>query len=208
MLNQEDEVAKTIQTYEKTAKDYFNARNDINIIKDLADYFLENIPGHKVLDIGCGPGRDARYFLEHGLEVTGIDMTANFIKLAVTNAPKANFKKMDMRNLGFADESFDGIWSCASFLHIPKKQAKNTLQGFHRVLRPQGLLYISVKQGNGEKNVVNKRYKDGRSKFFAFYSKDELKKLLLSCDFKIIKISTNIFEETLDQWVNIFATKS
>lgn len=206
-MYQEDEVTKTIQTYEKTAKEYFKARNDINIIKDQADFFIKNLAGIKVLDIGCGPGRDAKYFSEHGLEVTGIDMTANFIKLATTNAPKANFKQMDMRDLDFANDYFDGIWSCASFLHIPKKQAKKTLQGFHRVLRPQGLLYISVKQGNDEKFVHKKRYK-GHTKFFAFYNKDELKKLLLSGDFKIIKISTNIFEETLDRWANVFATKA
>src|SRR3989339_2094278 len=92
-------VARTIQTYEQTAANYHKTHFDINEIKDIADFFIQNLKGQKILDIGCGPGRDAKYFLEHGLDVTGIDLTSNFVKLATQNVPSASFKQMDMRNL-------------------------------------------------------------------------------------------------------------
>ena len=66
-------VAKTIQTYEETAEDYYKTHFDINEIKNIADFFIQNLKGQKILDIGCGPGRDTKYFSENGLDVTGIE---------------------------------------------------------------------------------------------------------------------------------------
>lgn len=203
MADYKERIKKTIKTYEEIADDYFKALNDINIIKYHADFFREHLKGNKILDVGCGPGRDARYFSEQGLEVTGIDLTANFIKLATANSPKANFKQMDMRNLDFEGESFDGIWSCASFLHIPKNQAKKTLLGFWRVLKPRGLVFVSVKMREGEEMVGEKHYQGGK-KFFAYYTKAELADLFTNCGFDILLANT---EHKKHNWVNVFARK-
>ncbi|RLI99212.1 MAG: class I SAM-dependent methyltransferase [Candidatus Aenigmatarchaeota archaeon] len=197
------EIEKTIQVYEELAEDYCKAHSDIAEIKNIADNFLKKLKGKKVLDIGCGPGRDAKYFSENGLEVTGIDLTSSFVEIASQNAPKAKFIKMDMRKLEFPENTFDGIWACASFLHIPKKDAKNTLLEFRRVLKPKGLLYLSVKQGTEEKFVKKEEYK-GRFKFFAFYTEDEFKDLIKSRNFKILE---KVIDEKRDLWVNIFAIK-
>lgn len=104
-----DVVKTTIQTYENLAKDYSRTHLDIREIKKVADFFITYLKGPKVLDVGCGPGRDAKYFSEHGLEVVGIDLAKSFIKIASQNAPQATFLKMDMRNLEFGKETFDGI---------------------------------------------------------------------------------------------------
>lgn len=117
-------VAKTIQTYEETAEGYYKTHFDINEIKNITDFFIQNLKGAKILDIGCGPGRDAKYFYEHDLKVIGIDLTSNFVKMASKNVPNAKFIQMDMRKLDFPENTFDGIWACASFPHIPKKEAK------------------------------------------------------------------------------------
>jgi ubiquinone/menaquinone biosynthesis C-methylase UbiE len=196
-------VAKTIKTYEELAEDYYKTHFDINEIKNIADFFIQNLKGQKILDIGCGHGRDAKYFSEHGLEVTGIDLTSNFVKMASQNVPNAKFIQRDMRNLNFPENTFDGIWACASFLHVPKKDAKNTLLGFRKILKPAGLIYLSVKQGNEEKFVEKDEYK-GRTKFFAFYSEDEFKNLIESCSFKILKV---LIDKKKDTWINVFATK-
>ena len=196
-------VAKTIKTYEELAEDYYKTHFDINEIKNIADFFIQNLKGQKILDVGCGPGRDAKYFSEHGLEVTGIDLTSNFVKMASQNVPNAKFIQMDMRNLDFPENTFDGIWACASFLHIPKDEAKNTLLGFRKILKPAGLIYLSIKQGNEEKFVEKDEYK-GRTKFFAFYTQGEFKNLIESCNFKILKV---LIDEKKDTWINVFATK-
>jgi ubiquinone/menaquinone biosynthesis C-methylase UbiE len=197
-------VARTIQAYEETAEDYQKTHFDINEIKNIIDFFIRHSKGQKILDIGCGPGRDAKYFSKQGLDVTGIDLTSNFIKMASKNAPNAIFKQMDMRNLDFPENTFDGIYSCASFLHIPKKDAKDTLLGFRKILKPAGLVYVSVKAGTEEKFVQRKEYK-GRKKFFAFYTEDEFKNLIEFCNFKILKIIINKKKDNI--WINVFATK-
>ena len=197
-------VAKTIQTYEETAEDYYKTHFDINEIKNIADFFIQNLNGQKILDIGCGPGRDAKYFSEHELDVTGIDLTSSFIKMASKNMPNAKFKQMDMRKLDFPETTFDGIWACASFLHVPKEDAKNTLLGFRKILKPAGLIYLSVKAGTEEKFVQKEEYK-GRTKFFAFYTEDEFKNLIESCNFKILKVIIDKKKDNI--WINVFATK-
>jgi ubiquinone/menaquinone biosynthesis C-methylase UbiE len=203
MTHKNNVVAKTIKTYEELTEDYYKTHFDINEIKNIADFFIQNLKGQKILDIGCGPGRDAKYFSEHDLEVTGIDLTSNFVKMASQNVPNAKFIQMDMRNVDFPENTFDGIWACASFLHVPKEDAENTLLGFRKILKPAGLIYLSVKQGNEEKFVEKDEYK-GKTKFFAFYSQDKFKNLIESCNFKIVKV---LIDNKKDIWINVFATK-
>jgi len=100
-----------------------------------------------------------------------------------------------MRHLNFPDNVFDGIWVHASFFHIPKKDALKTLLGFKRVLRPTGILYISIKLGNGEKF--------DRKRFFALYTEKEFKDLLQACGFKILK--TRKSNERGEKWLYVFA---
>lgn len=201
-----DPVIDTIQTYEKTAEDYYNNSENLARVQSLLDYFIAHVPGTRVLEIGCGPGRDAKYLSEHGLNVTGIDLTENFVKMAAKNAPKATFQRMDMRELDFPDHAFDGLWVMASFLHIPKAQGLATLKGFARVLPPGGLMYISVKAGKGEQRIKKARY-GGGTKFFSLYTLAALSSLLQSAGFTIVQaeLSENRFK---DPFINIFATKS
>ena len=203
MIMKNDAVSKTIRTYEETAEDFYKDHSDISEIKNIADFFIKNLKGKKILDVGCGPGRDAKYFSEKGLDITGIDLTKKFIEMASKNAPKARFIRMDMRKIDFSPNTFDGIWSCASFLHLPKSEAKSTLREFRRILKPRALLYISIKEGDKEKFVKKDEYK-GYTKLFAFYSKKELKNLIKSSKFNILKI---IINRKKDVWINVFAIK-
>lgn len=91
-----------------------------------------------------------------------------------------------MRALGFADSTFDGLWVCASFLHIPREEALAALGGFRRVLRPGGLLYLSVKEGEGE---IWRDYGEGRRSFTTFYHLEELRQLVEKAGFEIVEIA-------------------
>lgn len=191
----DNKTKKTIQTYEKIAFDYYKTHSKIDRLKNLLNFFIKNMKGKEVLDAGCGHGRDAKYFSEHGLNVVGIDLASNFIKIAFVNVPKAKFIQMDMRKLNFPDNKFNGIWAHASFSHIPKKDALKTLRGFRRVLKPGGILYVSLRVGKGEKF--------DRKKFFTLYTENEFKNLLESCNFKILKMSES--ENKGEKWLYIFA---
>ncbi len=214
MMDKRKCIAETIETYNIIAEDYYKTHSSIYAIKkfaDFVDFFIRNLNGRRILDVGCGPGRDTRHFSDHGFEVIGIDMAHNFLKIASRNAPNARFIKMDMRNLGFPNDAFDGIWVAGSFYHIPKEDAKATLLEFNRVLKPGGLVHISLKIGDGEK-VIRKKEDKGRIRFYAFYGENEFKDMIKSCNFKIVKSEISK-EKDLDNisientWMNIFATK-
>lgn len=202
-VSNQDVVKKTIEVYNKTADKYASTHLDISPIKDLADQFIKNLIGPKILDAGCGPGRDVKYFLEQGLNPIGIDLSPALIKIASKNVSGAKFIEMDMRDLAFESELFDGIWACASFLHLPKKDAKIALGQFFNVLKRKGLLSISVKAGLGERFVEKKEY-NGFSKFYSFYSEEEIKGIISNEGFKIQMVTVN---NKNDNWINVFAIK-
>ncbi len=82
--------------------------------------------------------------------MTGVDVSPRMIDAARTLVPTATFSVMDMNDLTFAPSTFDGVLTAYSFLHIPKMCAPNVLTGFHRIVRPAGVLGLMVKEGRGE----------------------------------------------------------
>ena len=203
-MKKKDVVEETIKVYEKHSGAYAEHYMRVKS-RDMQELFIKKLKGKRILDVGCGPGSDAKYFSDRGFEVTGIDLTKNFIKMASKNAPKASFIVMDMRKLDFADKSFDGIWANVSFLHLPKSEGKGVLLEFARVLKQGGLLYLSVKTGEGEK-FVTERTKDRR--FFSFYNADEIKEAIKSCGFNVSDVIFKKSEYSENRkFINIFAIK-
>jgi ubiquinone/menaquinone biosynthesis C-methylase UbiE len=137
-------------------------------------------PAARVLDIGCGPGWDSTRLRELGLRVYGLDRSWGM--LAEARQRSRMLVLGDMRELPVRDGAFDGLWVCASFLHIPKRDGPAVLRAFQRALRPRGLVYIGVKEGEGERWV--EQSVDGR-RFFAFYQEAELDRLLAQQGFSI-----------------------
>jgi ubiquinone/menaquinone biosynthesis C-methylase UbiE len=205
MTEDRDPVAETISSYEASADHYAATRFGFgNDFKELIDYFIKSLPGKRVLEIGCGPGRDSKYLSEKGFDVTALDLTKSFLKIASKNAPKAKVVLMDMRHLDFPEKSFDGIWAAASFIHIPKLEAKKTLMGFRKVLTKEGFMFISVKQGSGEKFFKRDIY-NGHERFFTFYTKTEVEELLQSCGFEINRTGIQVADN--GTWIAVFAVR-
>jgi ubiquinone/menaquinone biosynthesis C-methylase UbiE len=88
----------------------------------------------------------------------------------------------DMRHLPVRDNALDGVWVCASFLHIPKHDAPLVLGELRRALRPGGVLFISIKRGQGQRWVA---HSTGGQRFFVFYQEDELDALLVESGFAV-----------------------
>lgn len=191
----------TIDTYDKIAHKYAEG----HVIPDQSfsrkyEEFMHLTSGNDVLDVGCGPGRDSQYLLNKGYHVVGIDKSKGMLKEATARVPNGDFREMDMEALDFPNESFDSIWCNASLLHIKKSKAGSVLKGFKRVLRADGLLFISLKRGDKEEI---KTYKDGTKRFFSYYKETEIFNLVEK-DFKVIDIYTNTDKDG-DVWINIFA---
>ena len=104
--------------------------------------------GAGILDAGCGSGRDSLCFIKKGYDVTMLDASAGMCRCAEKlTGRKALCMKFD--EIEFVDR-FDGIWACASLLHVSEKELENVLEKFHRALKRDGVIYASWKYGEAD----------------------------------------------------------
>ena len=129
----------------------FDARTRLadlpDAFRELLESFVEALEGPAVLDAGCGPGRDAAFFAERGLDPVGIDRAVEMAEYARANRP-GRYLRMDLRSLGFAADSFDGVWCPASVFFVPFEGMTAVLSEFERVLR-DGVIRVGFKLGDG-----------------------------------------------------------
>ena len=139
--------------------DYYNQNADLFVqgtvsvdFKETQDKFLQLLTGKKVLDFGCGSGRDTKYFLESGFDVTATDGSEELCKSASAYTG-IQVKHMLFQDLNEAD-CYDGIWACSSILHLSKDELRIVINKMSRALKPNGIIYTSFKYGNfeGERN--------------------------------------------------------
>ena len=110
--------------------------------------FLESMPSEaKILDCGCGPGQDSEFFAKLGINVTGIDITPEFIVMAARRVPEARFMQMDMVEINLRADSFDGIWVSFSLLHIHQADVPKVLSNLKKVMKASGKLMIALHRG-------------------------------------------------------------
>lgn len=187
LLCMDDHTKITISTYDRTVDYYVNRTLKLQPKSEI-DKFMKMLPkGGRVLDAGCGPGRDSKTFSEHGFETIGIDLSSGMINKARKIAPKAEFKKMDLRKIDFPEDYFDGIWACASLLHLKRMDLPTALDHFKRILKRGGVVYILVKLKH---DVDEQMVSIDRPRFFSFFSIEELKIYIERAGLKIEDIYT------------------
>lgn len=191
----------SVDYYNKYANVYFDSTVELDMT-DILDRFLEHMsPGDSVLDLGCGSGRDGKLMMEEGLEVTFLDASEELCELAdiyTTVEPLC----MDYREMEFTDV-FDGIWACASLLHITKKELPEVLNKIATALKEDGIFYMSVKKGDFE-GFRNER-------FFADYRASELKAILKEIPtFEIMDIweTGDVRSNREEEWINVLVKKN
>jgi len=134
--------AKIVENgYDHIARTYHLKRDKFKNIELLTGFTSLLTSGDSVLDVGCGAGDPvARFLVDAGFEVTGIDISSCMLELARDHVPEANFVKMDMRQLAFIAGSFEGICAFYSLFHVPQDEHPRVLIGFNRLLRQNGIL--------------------------------------------------------------------
>jgi SAM-dependent methyltransferase len=208
---QERLLDRTVDFYNREAKRYFERWKE-TLPKPPMYAFLQQLrcPPSKpdILDAGCGPGHHANFFAEQGCNVQGIDASPEMIRIADRNKVNgAEFCVADMRDLQriFRGRNlFDGVWACASCFHISKEALGNQLYEFLAVLKPAGVLAISMQVG-----VPSAIQDDGR--FFERYEENELEQKLARYDFTTVNVNTQITDRNtlgkrqIKKWMNITA---
>jgi ubiquinone/menaquinone biosynthesis C-methylase UbiE len=199
------------KVYNKIAKKYFIDKKGFYPEENF-NYFVNLIKkDSSILDLGCGPGQVSKMFSEKGYYVTCLDFSEEMLNIARREVPRAKFVLKDIRNIDniFNEESFEGIWACASFLHFPKEEIPSILKKVYTVLKNKGFFYISVKEGEGEKNILDERY--NLERHFSYFKESELKKLLEDSNFKTLKVSkskSGYLSPTGNNWIHFIAEKS
>lgn len=144
--------------YDTNAAAFF----DETVAVDLAPLyarFLMYLPADAtILDAGCGSGRDARAFLARGYQVRAFDASPTLAALASDHCglpvQVRRFQDIDWQG------EFDGIWACASLLHVPLTELPDVLQRLAVALKAGGMLYASFKYGTGEREHGGRRFTD------------------------------------------------
>lgn len=137
---------QTLQYYEQNSETF--AEGTLTADMDEArKRFLRLLPDQPyVLDFGCGAGRDIKAFLEAGCRVDAADGSEEMCRIAFAYAG-IPVRQMRFEDLD-AESVYDGIWACASILHLPLAELTTVLHKIARALKPDGLLYTSFKYGN------------------------------------------------------------
>lgn len=151
-------VPSTIDYYNQNADQFFEDTVDVDMTP-VYSQFLSHIPnGGHILDAGCGSGRDAKAFKDQGYRVSAFDASPELAKRAAehTGDPVAVRTFKDVTE----ELRYDGIWACASLLHVPQQEMKETLAKLWGALKHGGALYFSFKNGSDEREHNGRRFTD------------------------------------------------
>jgi ubiquinone/menaquinone biosynthesis C-methylase UbiE len=197
---------QTIQAYDQNASAWAGSRNQKGVWGDEKKKFFSYLPTGRIIEVGSGGGRDAKEFIEHGYDYTGTDISKGLLEEARKNNPGVPFTLQSVYELDFPDESFDGFWASAVLLHMPKDRIDEAIQSLRRVLKTQGIGFISLKKGDGEKFVEGDHVGITYKRFFSFYQAPEFTEILKRNHFEILE--TYEFDHSNKKWLAFFVKKN
>lgn len=151
-------MSDTYSYYESNARQFFDGTVAVDM-GELHERFLALIPaGGHLLDAGCGSGRDARVFLQRGYRVSAFDASPALARLASEHLGQP----VAVRRFSELEEEalYDGIWACASLLHVAPDEMPDVLARLWRALKPGGVFYCSFKLGQGEREQQGRHFTD------------------------------------------------
>jgi ubiquinone/menaquinone biosynthesis C-methylase UbiE len=183
-----DVARLTRELYDRHANEYERSTGNYcffpGLHQEVEQFCNDSPPGSRLLDLGCGVGRDAQYLASRGRPVVAGDLSLEMLRIAKRRC-KGNydieFVQLDMTALPFQRECFGGIWVCASLLHIPIRHMPKAIGELFRVAQPGGLAAISMKAGTGEGWRSGRSITDAR--WFTLVQPDQFRELLLAVGF-------------------------
>lgn len=150
---------RTLGHYDSHAESFRAGTQDHDVSQNIAA-LLAHIDGQapfKILDFGCGPGRDLLAFLKMGHAPTGLDGSRRFAEMARA-ASGCEVLEQDFLKLDLPPARFDGVFANASLFHVPAQALPRVLGQLHAALKPKGVLFFSNPRGRGEEGWSGERY--------------------------------------------------
>lgn len=173
-------MTDNIQFYNDNAKLYVNSIENANI-SDQLQRFLDYIPvGGKILDGGCGTGRDSLHMIKQGYDVTAFDASEKMAEIAASNTG-LNVKVNIFENIELIESSFDGVWCMSSLLHVHRDNMLSVINKLYQSLKPGGYFYCTYKLRDHD-------FSDG-CRHFTCYDEQSFRELIAQTKFQIESIS-------------------
>lgn len=171
----------TLAHYDSGAAGFWQGTRDHDVSQNV-DALLEAIEGEapfRILDLGCGPGRDLVAFRERGHQPVGLDGAAAFVRMAHEHAG-VDVWRQDFLALDLPAEAFDGVFANASLFHVPVQELPRVLGELRACLRPEGVLFASNPRGQNEEGWNG-------SRFGSYHDLDHWREMLLAAGFAAIR---------------------
>jgi SAM-dependent methyltransferase len=143
----------------------------------------------RVVDLGCGAGRDFQAFAERGVDYLGIDASEGMLTVARERFPEASFEAQDLCALDLPERAFDGAFANASLQHVPTPALPNALTNIYACLRPGGVLLISAPLGQDAEGWSRARSKETRA-WVAWRSRETLERYCGAAGFESVTVPT------------------
>ena len=196
-----DITNKTLEYYNEKSDLFTGDTVDLEF-SSIQDSFLKYLePESLILDFGCGSGRDSRYFIKKGYNVEASDGSEEMVKIASKTAG-IPVKQMLFNELD-ETEKYDGIFACASILHVPYEELPDIFTRMKKALKQNGYAYVSFKYGDFS------GYRNGR--YFTDLNEERFKTLLEEVKgFEIIEetITSDARKGREDEkWLNVILRK-
>ena len=192
---------KNVEYYNENAESFYNStvNADMSLWRDKFESYVTD--GGRILDAGCGSGRDSRAFKQHGYSIVAFDASREMCRMA-SELLGEEVWQMRFDEIAF-EEEFDGIWACASLLHVPIGELPDTLKKLRKALKEKGWLYASFKYGECTRVHGERTFSD--------FTETSVKKLMESVGFNIIEcgITSDIRPGRAEEkWVNVIVGKA
>ena len=149
----------TLNSYNERAETFWEGTKDHDVSQNIAALLrhIESPPPFKILDLGCGPGRDLKSFADLGHVAVGLEGATRFVEMA-GNYSGCEIWQQDFLRLDLPKEYFDGIFANASLFHVPSGELPRILKELRATLKPGGVLFSSNPRGNNEEGWNHGRY--------------------------------------------------
>lgn len=192
-------IDKTVEYYNENADSFFETTVHADMSLQLGE-FVKLIPeGGCVLDAGCGSGRDSLALKQRGFQVVAFDASEEMCSRA-SKLIGQPVKLLRFEDLAYSNQ-FDGVWACASLLHVTMESMKDVIHRLFAALKSDGILYASFKKGVGERYRGERRFTDADEAYLQRIFQDGF-------DIIEIKESIDVRPGREDEvWMNVFARR-
>lgn len=149
----------TIGHYDRLAEEFWQNTKEHDVSQNYEAFLgaIEEAPPCKILDFGCGPGRDLLFFHSLGHTVTGLDGSKEFVAMARAHSG-CKVLHQDFLRMNLPKNHYDGVFANASLFHIPSSELPRILLDLFNALKPRGIFFSSNPRGDNDEGLSDKRY--------------------------------------------------